>query len=199
MTPTTLAQSLGIPLSRADKWALPITRAMLRFGIDTPARQAAFLAQIGHESAGLRHVREIWGPTPAQLRYEGRKDLGNTVAGDGKRFMGRGLIQITGRHNYAQAGRALELPLLQAPELLEQPQNAAHSAGWYWSSRNLNRFADSGDFRGLTRAINGGYNGMDDRLRLWDMAKAALSQDAPASAPAVDPFPWASGTAGMGD
>ena len=113
--------------------------------------------------------------------------------------MGRGLIQITGRHNYAQAGRALELPLLQAPELLEQPQNAANSAGWYWSSRNLNRFADSGDFRGLTRAINGGYNGMDDRLRLWDMAKAALSQDAPASAPAVDPFPWASGTAGMGD
>ena len=199
MTPSTLAQSLGIPLARADKWALPITRAMLRFGIDTPARQAAFLAQIGHESAGLRHVREIWGPTPAQLRYEGRKDLGNTVAGDGKRFMGRGLIQITGRHNYAQAGRALELPLLQAPELLEQPQNAAHSAGWYWSSRNLNRFADSGDFRGLTRAINGGYNGMDDRLRLWDMAKAALSQDAPASAPAVDPFPWASGTAGMGD
>ena len=193
MTPTTLAQALGIPLARADKWALPITRAMLRFGIDTPARQAAFLAQIGHESAGLRYVREIWGPTQAQLRYEGRKDLGNTVSGDGKRFMGRGLIQITGRHNYAQAGRALELPLLQAPELLEQPQNAANSAGWYWSSRNLHRFADSGDFRGLTRAINGGYNGMDDRLRLWELAKAALQQDTP------DPFPWASGTAGMGD
>lgn len=195
MTPTTLAQALGIPLTRADKWALPITRAMLRFGIDTPARQAAFLAQIGHESAGLRYVREIWGPTPAQLRYEGRKDLGNTVSGDGKRFMGRGLIQITGRHNYAQAGTALELPLLQAPDLLEQPQNAANSAGWYWASRNLNRFADSGDFRGLTRAINGGYNGLDDRLRLWELCKASLEQDAPA----VDPFPWASGTAGMGD
>lgn len=193
MTPEQLSNALGIPLARAQTWAKPIADAMHRYGIDTPERKAAFLAQIGHESGNLRYVREIWGPTPAQRRYEGRRDLGNVQPGDGKRFMGRGLIQVTGRANYAQAAKALGLPLLSSPELLEQPPHAAASAGWYWASRKLNRYADAGDFRGLTKAINGGYNGMDDRLRLWAMAKSALEQSA------IDPMPWASGNTGMGD
>lgn len=193
MTPEQLSNALGIPLARAQVWARPIADAMRRHGIDTPTRQAAFLAQVGHESGRLRYVREIWGPTPAQRKYEGRKDLGNIHPGDGKRFMGRGLIQVTGRSNYAQAAQALGLPLLSNPELLEQPQHAAASAGWYWASRKLNRYADSGDFRGLTKAINGGYNGLEDRLRLWEMAQAALQGHV------VDPFPWAAGNQGMGD
>ena len=88
-----LARCLGIPQQRAITWAAPLNAAMQKFGIDTPARQAAFLAQIGHESARLRHVRELWGPTPAQSRYEGRKDLGNSQKGDGFKYRGRSLIE----------------------------------------------------------------------------------------------------------
>lgn len=115
ITANQLAKCLGIPLDRAQVWAHPLNAAMQRYGIDTKARQAAFLAQIGHESGRLRYVRELWGPTPAQRRYEGRKDLGNTQPGDGKRFMGRGLIQVTGRANYTTCGQALGLPLLEQP------------------------------------------------------------------------------------
>ncbi len=160
--------------ARADVFVLPLVAAMDAFGINTPERAAAFLAQVGHESGQLRHVREIWGPTPAQCRYEGRADLGNTEPGDGKRFMGRGLIQITGRKNYLLCGFALDLDLLARPELLEQPVAAAASAAWYWHNRNLNRFADAGDFVGLTRAINGGTNGLADRRALWARAKMML-------------------------
>ena len=84
-------------------------------------RVAAFIAQIGHESGQLKYVKEIWGPTAAQARYEGRADLGNTVAGDGSKYRGRGLIQITGRANYKACGEALSLDLTNYPELLEKP------------------------------------------------------------------------------
>ncbi|XQU68217.1 glycoside hydrolase family 19 protein [Cupriavidus sp. H18C1] len=87
---------------------------------------------------------------------------------------GGGLIQITGRKNYLLCGFALELDLLARPELLEQPVAAAASAAWYWHHRNLNRFADAGDFVGLTRAINGGTNGLADRRALWARAKTML-------------------------
>ncbi|WP_064577168.1 glycoside hydrolase family 19 protein [Cupriavidus gilardii] len=160
--------------ARADVFVLPLIAAMDAYAINTPARAAAFLAQVGHESGQLRHLREIWGPTPAQRRYEGRADLGNTEPGDGKRFMGRGLIQITGRKNYLLCGFALELDLVARPELLEQPVAAAASAAWYWHNHNLNRYADAGDFVGLTHAINGGTNGIADRRALWNRAKAAL-------------------------
>ncbi|SOY56881.1 glycoside hydrolase family 19 protein [Cupriavidus taiwanensis] len=165
---------------RADTFLVPLTDAMTRFDIDTPARAAAFLAQVAHESGQLVYVKEIWGPTGSQRRYEGRADLGNTQAGDGKRFMGRGLIQITGRRNYLLCGRGLGLDLVTMPELLEQPMAAAASAGWYWQSNNLNRFADSGDFKALSIAINGRNkatglpNGWDDRLKYWARAKVAL-------------------------
>jgi len=174
MTPDQIAEILDIPFDRAQKWAEPLSAAMHEFGIDSPARHAAFLAQVGHESGRLRYTREIWGPTPAQVRYEGRADLGNLQPGDGKRFMGRGLIQITGRTNYYQCGAALDLPLIAQPELLEQPINAARSAAWFWRARGLNRFVDGSDFRTLTKRINGGTNGLAEREELWAAAKLAL-------------------------
>ncbi|WP_440466863.1 glycoside hydrolase family 19 protein [Pseudomonas sp. YH-1] len=176
--PITEAQLLRIypnASQRAGVFVPALNRAMQRYQITTSARQAAFLAQIGHESGQLKWVKEIWGPTPAQSRYEGRKDLGNTQPGDGKRFMGRGLIQITGRENYRKTGAALGVPLLDAPELLEQPEWAAASAAWWWSNRGLNELADAGEFEQITRRINGGLNGQRERLELWARAKEVLA------------------------
>lgn len=175
MTPDQLSAALGCPLVRAEKWIDPMNAAMERFEINTPARQAAFIAQIGHESGKLVYVREMWGPTSWQVKYEGRADLGNTQPGDGRRFMGRGLIQITGRANYHSCGAALGEDLESHPELLEQPIYAAMSAGWFWKSHGLNVLADAGKFELLTKHINGGLTGEPDRLALWETAKAALN------------------------
>ncbi len=174
VTAAQLHAILPLAGARADVFAPPLSAAMLQFEVNTPTRAAAFLAQVGHESGQLRLLREIWGPTPAQRRYEGRVDLGNTEAGDGKRYMGRGLIQITGRKNYLLCGFGLHLDLIGRPELLEQPEHAAASAGWYWHVHGLNRYADGGDFFGLTRAINGGINGISERRALWARAKTTL-------------------------
>lgn len=160
---------------RAGVFVPALNRAMQRYRIDSPMRQAAFLAQIGHESGQLKWVREIWGPTQAQSRYEGRKDLGNTEPGDGKRFMGRGLIQVTGRENYRKAGSALGVALLDKPELLELPEWAAASAAWWWANHGLNELADVGEFEKITRVINGGLNGQAERMALWGRAKKVLS------------------------
>lgn len=175
MTPKQLALSTGARIDRATAFLPHIEAAMSEFGIDTPERQAAFLAQIGHESGGLKYTTEIWGPTAAQSRYEGRRDLGNVRPGDGVRFKGRGLIQTTGRDNYQTTGIALGVDLLANPERLAEPSLAARSAAWYWQSRKLNQFADNGDFLTLTRRINGGLNGIDDRLALYVLAQEALA------------------------
>lgn len=177
MTPEELAACLGIPLARAQTWADPLSAAMALYAIDSPARQAAFVAQVGHESGRLVYVRELWGPTAAQSGYEGRKDLGNTEPGDGFKFRGRGLIQVTGRANYKTCGEALVLPLLDHPELLEQPGNAAQSAAWFWNSRNLNLAADMMDFEAITKRINGGLNGYDDRVVLYKSCMTTLGID----------------------
>lgn len=169
-----LAASTGSTVARARFWLKPITDAMTEFAITTPARQAAFLAQIGHESGGLMYTRELWGPTPAQVRYEGRADLGNTHPGDGSKYRGRGFIQITGRANYAAAGKALHLDLIDHPEILEDPEMVAVSAAWWWKSHGLNELADAGDFQRITRIINGGTNGLADRLARWEKAKDAM-------------------------
>lgn len=176
ITARQLADILRCTISRAERWLEPLTEAMGRYDIGTPARQAAFIAQVGHESGRLVYVRELWNPVtcPWQARYEGREDLGNTEEGDGFRFRGRGLIQITGRANYAACGKALGLDLLKRPELLEEPSCAAMSAAWYWKSRGCNALADAGDFKALTRRINGGLNGYDDRVKLWEKAKESL-------------------------
>lgn len=166
------------PTTKAGRLALfvePLNETFREFDIDNPARETAFLAQVAHESGGFVYTRELWGPTPAQERYEGRADLGNTIPGDGRRFMGRGLIQITGRANYAAVSVALGVDFLNNPVLLEEPIHAARSAGWFWKSRGLSELADKGDFRGITRRINGGYNGLQDRLAYLERAQVALA------------------------
>lgn len=177
MDAKTFAAAAGVSVPRAAEWAGPVTAAMAEFGIDTPIRQAAFIAQVGHESAGFAYTREIWGPTAAQLKYEGRADLGNTQKGDGSTYRGRGLIQITGRANYAGAGAALGIDLVRNPQWLESADLAARSAGWFWKDRDCNALADRGDFVGLTRKINGGTNGLSDRQMRWGVAKKALNVD----------------------
>jgi putative chitinase len=159
---------------RAGVFLGPLNDAMSEFGIDSPARQAAFLAQIAHESGSLRYVCEI----ASGVAYEGRADLGNTEPGDGVRFRGRGLIQITGRANYRACSVAMygsEDYLLLHPEVLEEVVPACRSAAWFWQSRGLNALADSGAFRAITRVINGGFNGYADRLANFQRAKEVLS------------------------
>lgn len=159
-----------------------LNAACEQYEINTLYPLAAFLATVGHETQGLRHLREVWGPTPAQLRYEGRKDLGNVVPGDGFRFRGRGGIHTTGRANYRRLTRRLRARLgptapdfERSPELLEQPKWAAMAAADYWDMHNLNARADAGDFDAITRIVNGGFNGKEDRDRRWERAKAVLT------------------------
>jgi putative chitinase len=137
-----------------------LNTAMSEFSIDTLQRQACFLAQVAHESGSLRYTREIADGSA----YEGRADLGNTHVGDGKRFPGRGLIQVTGRSNTLRCLAALGR---KEDDLayLETPMGASRSAGWFWKDNNLNVIADVGNFGTLSKKINGGYNGLDDRIR----------------------------------
>lgn len=169
-----LAMATNARIDRATAWLAPLEAAMREFEIATPERQAAFLAQIGHESGGLHWAVELWGPTAAQMRYEGRSDLGNVRPGDGYKFRGRGLIQTTGRANYALTGAALGVDLLAEPELLSQPVLAARSAAWFWQAHGCNGLADVDAFEQITRRINGGLNGYPERLGLWAQAKEAL-------------------------
>ena len=175
MTPQQLAKSTGARIDRATAWLDVMDAAMAEFEINTPERQAAFLAQIGHESGGLRWVVELWGPTAAQIRYEGRTDLGNVQPGDGYKFRGRGLIQTTGRSNYRHTGEALGVDLLANPELLSQPVLAARSAAWFWQEHACNELADAGKFEQISRRINGGLNGYPERLGLWAQAQEAFA------------------------
>ena len=169
-----LASCTGATLALATTWEPLISAAMAEFGITTPIRQAAFLAQIGHESEGLRCTTEIWGPTPQQRGYEGRADLGNNQPGDGSRYRGRGLIQTTGKANYLSVGQALGVDLVANPQLLQQQPLAARSAGWFWAKHGLNELADAGEFITITRKINGGTNGLAHRQVLYAAAKIVL-------------------------
>lgn len=147
--------------------------AMADNGINTPQREAMFLAQVIHESGGFKYLEEI----ASGQAYEGRIDLGNTLPGDGVKFKGRGIIQIIGRANYGKCSKGLfgvEETLLARPELLANPPDAARSAGWFWSWKGLNRFCDANDFEGLTRRIAGGLSGIVERRALWRRACTAL-------------------------
>jgi putative chitinase len=162
------------PKTKTEKLAIyiePLRQTMIEFEINTPEREAMFLAQVCHESGGFNYVREI----ASGQAYEGRADLGNTNAGDGVRYKGRGLIQITGRANYKACGDALGLDLIERPELLEQPDNATRSAGWFWNSRRLNVLADKGDFLLVTKRINGGTTGFADRMAYYQRATEVLA------------------------
>ncbi|WP_249212189.1 glycoside hydrolase family 19 protein [Burkholderia cenocepacia] len=185
MTPQILSAALQIPLARATPWADPLSAAMALYAIDSPARQAAFLAQCGHETGGFQWLREIWGPTAAQRAYEPpaakAADLGNTQAGDGFRYRGGGLLQITGRYNYRVMGQKIGIPLEDNPDQIAQPSVAAEASAQFWADHALSAFADAGDFLSISRAINLGNprsaaapNGMPDRLALWDSCKKAL-------------------------
>ncbi|MDY7229570.1 LysM peptidoglycan-binding domain-containing protein [Hyalangium rubrum] len=156
--------------AKADEYLPHINRAMQEAGINTKQRQAMFLAQLAHESGGLRYMEEI----ASGAAYEGRRDLGNTQPGDGTRFKGRGPIQLTGRSNYAAAGRDLGIDLVNNPQRAAQPDVGFRVAAWYWNTRGLNTHADQGNFREVTRRINGGYNGLADREAYYRRALAAL-------------------------
>ena len=175
MTPKELVGCTGARIDRAQTFLPFIESAMVEFEINTPARQAAFLAQIGHESGGLHWLVELWGPSEPQRRYEGRLDLGNTEPGDGYNYRGRGLLQITGRHNYEKTGEALGEPLVEHPELLGTPELAARSAAWFWKSHGLNELADDGLFEKITRRVNGGLNGYVERMALFRAAQEVLA------------------------
>jgi putative chitinase len=158
-----------------------LQQAIDEFGIDAPARQAAFLAQLAHESAQLKHMEELWGPTPAQKKYEPpstvAERLGNTQAGDGFRFKGRGPIQLTGRANYQRFGAALGLDLVADPPRAATPEVGFRIAGLFWQRNGLNALADlatADAFRRITRRINGGENGLADRERFYAVARTVL-------------------------
>ena len=133
-----------------------------RSEINTPLRLAHFFAQIHHESGGFKYLKEL-GNDKYFLKYEGRKDLGNTQKGDGYKFKGRGYIQVTGRANYSEISKDLKIDFINNPELLEQEVNAMISALWFWNKRKLNQFADLDDIKTITKKINGGYNGLKER------------------------------------
>ncbi|MFB1480641.1 LysM peptidoglycan-binding domain-containing protein [Corallococcus sp. RDP092CA] len=156
--------------AKAEQYLPHLNKAMAEANINTPRRKEMFLAQLAHESGELRYMEEI----ASGAAYEGRKDLGNTQPGDGRRYKGRGPIQLTGRANYRAAGKALGIDLEGHPERAKDPDVAFRIAGWYWSSRNLNSYADAGNFREVTRRINGGYNGLASREMYYRRAQDVL-------------------------
>jgi len=145
-------------------------RMVEEFALNTPLRQAHFLAQCAHESASFTVTTEF----ASGAAYEGRRDLGNTQPGDGRRFKGRGLIQLTGRSNYQRFGTLLGINLVANPESAAEFPTAALTAGLYWKDRSINSVADRDDVVGVTRKVNGGTNGLADRKRFLSLAKSAL-------------------------
>lgn len=177
LPPISLAELLqcypNVSKLRASLFLEHINRCLQQYGIDTPQRRCYFLAQMGHESGQLRYTEEL----ASGKAYEGRQDLGNNQPGDGVRYKGRGLIQLTGKANYALCSLALSLPLLEKPELLSTPEHAVSSATWFWTNNKLNSYADKGDFIGLTKRINGGVNGLADRQWLLSCCEKAFMKN----------------------
>ncbi|KVO05547.1 endolysin [Burkholderia ubonensis] len=210
MDKSVFQRAAGLSTVLADRWYGAVAAAMSEFDINTPERQAAFIAQVGHESGGFAQLVESFnysvaglaifsripvlmraklGRQPgekvvpldrqkqiANLAYANRYGNGDAASGDGWRYRGRGLKQITFHDNYAAAGQALAVDLVEQPELLATDDAlAARSAGWFWKANGCNELADAGDFAGTTRKINGpAMEGQDKRVALWNTAKAAL-------------------------
>jgi putative chitinase len=171
----------ALPAVRRQAFLPFLQQAIDEFEIAAPARQAAFLAQLAHESGQLRFMEEIWGPTPSQLRYEPvttlSAKLGNTEAGDGKRFKGRGPIQLTGRSNYTRFGAELGVDLIADPARAAAPEVAFRIAGLFWRRNGLNELADRSTpeaFVLITKRINGGTHGLADRERFHAAARKVL-------------------------
>lgn len=149
------------PQRLIDKYYEPLLITLDIFQINTPKRISCFLAQVGHESLDLKYTEEI----ASGKAYEGRLDLGNTQPGDGVKFKGRGFIQLTGRANYKAFSDFMFIDFTASPELIETPELAWAVSGWFWMKRNLNKYADEGKFKIITKRINGGLNGYADRLK----------------------------------
>ncbi len=200
ITAQQLAEALGIPFARACLWLEALNAAMARFEIDTPRRSAAFLAQVAHESALLTTLEEnldysasgllavfpqrftpaeaaAYQPRPVAIAnrvYASRHGNGDEASGDGWKYRGRGLIQVTFRDNYRACGAALGNPFELDPDALVQRGNAALSAAWYWKAHGCNQLADAGDTRAITLKINGGVNGLEHRTALYRRALPVL-------------------------
>lgn len=159
-TLSALFRKCGAGPVRADELALAANVHFRTYGIlDTGLRLAHFMAQLQHESGSFKYMEEI----ASGAAYEGRPDLGNTQPGDGRLFKGRGVLQVTGRANYRRFGRAIGIDIEQHPLIAAVPSISLHLALEYWQDRKLNSFADADDLRGITKRINGGYNGLSDR------------------------------------
>ena len=211
MTLQELVRAANISEDLAAVWISPLQQAFLQYGIDTPRRQAHFIAQVAHESNGFKSLRENlnysvegllkrfsrqriseadakkYGRTDSQPANQqmiantiyggewGRENLGNIAEGDGWKYRGAGLIQLTGRANFTKANQALRFDLVNRPErVAEDNLIAALAAGWFWQSNGLNILADKDDVVAITKKINGGQNGLDDRKKRLAVAKAAL-------------------------
>jgi putative chitinase len=189
-----LVQSGICTEAMADKWCDQLNATMNRFEINTPYRIAGFLSQVSHESGGFKFVAEnlnysaeslmrVWPsrfPTMevaqayarnpekiANKAYSSRMGNGDEMSGDGWKYRGRGLIQLTGKDNYLAFSMACDNEALTNPELVEEPALAAESAGWFWDRNKLNALADAQDVVGMTKRINGGTNGLDHRQQLY--------------------------------
>jgi putative chitinase len=204
ITPRLLKQALRIPALRAEKWAIHLEYGAQLAQVEDDLELAHFIGQIGHETGCLFYVREVWGPTSAQVRYERNRDapwpaspaqsrtpafavnrlayaLGNHAPGDGKRYMGRGLLQTTGRGNHiVLTDRLKDLvgedspDFVTAPALLESPEWASLSAGQYWRDRKLGALAREDNLLAVTKKINGGTNGLAHRQALTTAMKLAI-------------------------
>lgn len=200
MNPDILAKAIGIHAARALEWSVPIQFAFDMYRINTPARQAAFLAQTAEESGGFSVLEEnmnyssvgllatfpkhftaaevgAYARQPQKIAnrvYANRMGNGNEASGDGWHYRGRGILQMTGKNDYLAAGVALDRDFLANPDLVLEPNAAALTAGWEWNRGHLNDLADQGDFISITKIINGGLNGLASRQALYATAKAAL-------------------------
>ncbi len=172
--PTREKLAIVLPLaanSRLDLYYEALQAGMIRYGITTELQAAHFLAQLGHESMSFLYSEEI----ASGAAYEGRLDLGNTQPGDGRRFKGRGLIQLTGRANYTAYSQFTGIDYLSRPERLsDDPVVAVDVSCWFWKDRGVDKLAERDDVKAVTRRINGGYNGLDDRMHNLRRAKAVL-------------------------
>jgi putative chitinase len=187
--------------NNVEQWHQALTQLLPDYGIDTPQRQAAFLAQCAHESGGFNAIRENlnykaaslqktfpkYFPTPelaeqyakqpekiANKVYANRMGNGDESSGDGWRYCGRGLIQLTGRNNYQLFAESLDTTLESVVEYLATFEGAVQSACWFWETNDLNTLADSGDIKSMTKRINGGYIGLEDRIKHYEHALEVL-------------------------
>jgi putative chitinase len=168
-TLSALFKRFGANDERASELALSGIVHMTAKGIlDTPNRLAHFMAQVAHESGGFRYMEEI----ASGQAYEGREDLGNVVAGDGRRYKGRGPLQLTGRANYRKFGRVVGVDMERHPEIAAYPSIGLWVACQYWADKGLNQLADADDVVAVTRRVNGGQNGLADRKAYVAKAKA---------------------------